>query len=71
MKTAVEVGGEQRWIYAAIDVNSKLLLDLGLPSRLALMLPQHSSTESNNTTLSKTKYLSYLIGHLAVSHVPD
>lgn len=35
-KTAIEVDGERRWLYAAIDVDSELLLNVDLTEQFIL-----------------------------------
>ena len=53
-ETAVQVGTEWYWLYAAIDLDSKLLLGVHLSQRRGTPPPLRSFTSSMSITTSQT-----------------
>jgi putative transposase len=49
----IEVDGEKKWLYAAIDTDSKLLLDIEVFSRRGTIPRRHSSIDSPRNTTSQ------------------
>jgi transposase-like protein len=54
----IEVDGEKKWLFAAIDIDSKLLLEVDVYSRRRTTPRRRSCTDSPRNTMSPTRCFS-------------